>query len=120
MGIFNKNYGHTKYANLEEVEGDKTRVVQLYTEVLKIPEKNIKILDDASYDDLDDLWSYLKALYRDASKPGQDTIFMLWFAGHGEMGGSALTQVCTNTQDPDKRLFPWEARLNVLIEMHSK
>ena len=85
VGIFNKAYGNTKCANLEEVEGDAGRVIE-FLKVLKIPEKNIDVLRDATYDQVDECWDKLKKLYNNAKK-GPPTLFVIWYGGHGEMGG---------------------------------
>ncbi len=92
-------------------------MTELFTEVLKIPHDNITVLTDVTYDEVDDCWLELKKKYREADKKeGPETLFILWYGGHGEMGGTAHTQICCNTQDDRKRLFPWEARLNILTD----
>jgi hypothetical protein len=89
----------------------------LFKEVLKIKDDNIHALKDASYEQVDDLWMKLKLLYRAAgTKNGPETLFVIWYGGHGEMGGSATTQICCNSQDPDERLYPWESSLMTLTE----
>ena len=76
--------------------------MELYIQVLQIPDQNIKILNDASYDDIHELWEKLKDIYWNAHKPkGQKTLILAWFAGHGEMGGSAHTMAVTNSQDEE-------------------
>jgi hypothetical protein len=94
--------------------------MELFTKVLKIPHDNITVLEDVTYDEVDACWDDLKVKYKKAEKKGgPETLFILWYGGHGEMGGSAHTQICCNTQDEDKRLFPWESRLNILTGMRN-
>ena len=79
-----------------------------YLEILGIPEDNINILKDVTYDEVDDLWDDLKKKYRAAEKNGK-TLFIIWYGGHGEMAGSATTHISLNETDPDKRCYPWES-----------
>jgi len=98
VGIFIKEYGRTTYKNIDAVDGDLERVMELYTQVLQIPQQNITILKDASYDEIEKLWQKLKDIYSNASHPtGQKTLILAWVAGHGEMGGSAHTMLVTNS-----------------------
>ena len=69
---------------------------------------------------MDACWDDLKVKYRAASKkvnPEGETLFVIWYGGHGEMGGSATTQICCDSQDPSRRLYPWEKNLMMLTEM---
>ena len=58
VGLFNKEYGLTrefvtklpKYDDIKEVVEDEKRVTELFKQVLKIPDKNITILRDATHD----------------------------------------------------------------------
>ncbi len=65
-------------------------------------------MEDASYDEVDDLWDELKKKYKAAAKSGKN-LFLFWYGGHGEMAGSATTQISLNSVDPDKRCYPWES-----------
>ena len=120
LAIFNQEYGETRkhgdkvrgaYYNIDDVEGDCVRVMQLYKQVLKIPDDNIKVLRDATHDEVDACWDDLKVKYKAAGKKAGETLFVIWYGGHGEMGGSATTQICCNSQDPRERLYPWEKQL---------
>ena len=122
-GLFNKEYGltrlggeHPKHDNIGDVVEDEERW-RLTLGVLKVPEKNIKILRDVTYDEVDDIWDELKQLYRAAEKNKTNTLFLFWYGGHGEMGGSAFTQISLNVGPdvkPNKRCYPWESSLMTL------
>ena len=65
--------------------------MELFKKVLQIPVKNITFLKDADYDKIDEECDKLKKLYNTAMKDGgPPTLFVIWYGGHGEMGGSAL------------------------------
>ena len=62
-------------------------------------------MKDATYDEVDDLWIALKIKYRAAAKSGK-TLFLFWYGGHGEMAGSAMTQISLNSVDKTKDVIP--------------
>ena len=122
--ILNKLYELTRldaeegpgvYKDIEEVGGDKERVMLLFTEVLKIPVENIVVLEDGNYEEVDALWDEIKLKYTAAGRklnPKGETLFVIWYGGHGEMGGSAFTQISLNVQPDDtNRFFPLEASI---------
>ena len=83
--------------------------MELFKKVLHIPDKNITFLKDATYDEIDECYDKLKKLYNTAMKAGgPPTLFVIWYGGHGEMGGSAFTQICCNSQDKNLRLYRFE------------
>ena len=90
-------------------------MTELLFKVLNIPDKNITVVRDADYNKVEECWESLKKLYNNARK-GPPTLFVIWYGGHGEMGGSATTQICCNSQDPERRLYPWESSLMTLAE----
>ena len=90
-------------------------MTELLFGVLKIPRENITVVKDADYDKVDECWLMLRELYNKA-RTGPPTLFVIWYGGHGEMGGSATTQICCNSQDPTERLYPWEESLMTLTQ----
>ena len=122
-GLFNEEYGltrlvgeHPKHDNIGDVVEDEKRWIETLS-VLKVPKENIKILHNVTYDEVDDIWDELKQLYKAAEKNKTKTLFIFWYGGHGEMGGSAYTQISLNVGPdvkPISRCYPWEKQLMAL------
>ena len=118
-GVFNKIY-ETKFGgNLKGVERDLENVMQIIKD-LGIPAENIKILEDATYNKVEDLWDdTLKGLYKTAGRTGTKTLFIFWYGGHGEMAGSEATQIRFNTEDPKVKCYPWEKQITMCAATES-
>jgi hypothetical protein len=68
---------------------------------------------------VEDYWELvLKKQYIEAERNKTETLFIIWYGGHGEMAGSEATQIRFNTKDPRKRCYAWERNLIMLASRY--
>ncbi len=110
LGIFNEIYDKTEHQNLKEVRADAERVRKIFRS-LGIKDEDTTFHWNVSYQDLDELVAELKLKYSAAQKDGVNTLFVIWYGGHGAML-NITTQVVVNDSDPKLRCYPLELNLN--------
>ena len=110
LAIFNEIYDKTEHSNLKEVRADAERVSKFFKS-LGIKNEDTTFLWNGTYQDLDKLVTELKLKYLAAQKDGVNTLFVIWYGGHGAMLNTT-TQVVVNESDPKLRCYPLELNLN--------
>ena len=114
--ILNERYGNTGMGDLGEVV-EVGKILMKTFHNLGIPAKNITVLKDATYDEVEDCWDDLKEKYKAVAREiDPSTLFITWYSGRGEMGGSGCTEISLNSKDPDKKNYPLEWKLNMLAQ----
>jgi hypothetical protein len=63
--------------------GDE-RIVRETFEMLGIVDI-IYLKDAATYEEIDDFYRLLKGLHTEAKKAQEETLFLIWYGGHGEL-----------------------------------
>ena len=110
LAIFNEIYDETEHSNLKEVRADAERVSKFFKS-LGIKNEDTTFLWNGTYQDLDKLVTELKLKYLAAQKDGVNTLFVIWYGGHGAMLNNT-TQVVVNDSDPKQSFYPLELNLN--------
>ena len=110
LAIFNEIYDKTEHSNLKEVKEDEGRVRTIFKS-LGIKDKDTTIVRNATYQDLDKLFTELKLKYIAAQRDCVNTLIVTYYGGHGAMLNTT-TQVVVNESDPKRRCYPLELNLN--------
>jgi hypothetical protein len=110
IAIFNEIYGKTEHQDLKAVKEDAIRVRKIFRS-LGIKDEDTTFHWNVSYQNLDKLVTELKLKYIAAQEDGVNTLFVIWYGGHGVMLNTT-TQVVVNDSDPKRRCYPLELNLN--------
>jgi len=110
LAIFNEKYEETPYPNLKQVRDDAEKVQKLFKR-LGIKSEDTTVLFDVKFIDLELLVNKLKEKYLLADKNNVNTLFFIWYGGHGVLHRTS-TRMVLNEKDPEKRYYPLELHLN--------
>jgi len=91
---------------------DDAERVQKFFKRLGIKSEDTTILFDVNNQDLEELVTIeLKRKYLAAQKNNVNTLFFIWYGGHGVLHRTS-SQMVLNERDPRLRCFPLELHLN--------